>query len=1287
MDIIERNPAQVAEQNVRRSVEAPQMAPGADAPRYTPDYGIADAIVASFMRDSWIANATVNFMDDAGADADATRDNNFNPHRYIAENWDEARQNRVRAWQSNGLFDHAYSAREVERTFAAAEREEHWAQISNASGVGTVVGGLASAVMDPLSYLGIGTVMRGASVASRVGRMALQSGLSQAATETALHQIQVLRTAHESTFNVAGATLFGGGIGAFIHGVPRALRGTLEADQNAPAPHGTPETAPVARGAGGDLSAAVPDISLTAPAPGKADGLTILDRILGGFRTPFADFTSPMYRLFRSPSDVVRNIFYRLADTRGTSLADADGNVVRTPDSAENLRDILRAEWIDRWSNDVDASVRTLSQHLATQGARAMRGPDFMRTIARVITDRIDDKLGETWRAELGERYGADNVEAIVTAARERSEALHASNAAATEAMTRVGALRDVAEMDKLRQQMDALRAQRDAEVKALQQQVAIARGTAARQTGTAAEARAALPELKAQLAEARERWRAEMEPFRRELDHQKSLPEPLGRDYRFAQMYDRQAIIGKPEEFENILIDKFLSTRQVDPDWLMETHKLTPDELRVIETKDPHRFNEIQRSWVGDERMARIEKAENSLRAAEERAHLAKADAARTLEDLQLAERYLGESPEKALRELVALAENELAHVRKLPQTPENIARLQVTEARLDRLMRARNALREADGAQKSAQSSLRSIARDVARQVSLADASVRELKKHLTRANKRGGMYETIQKIMDNIRNGDALPSLDKSLGQEISSGRLRERRIHWTPEEIEKLTGAGFLRDDLGNILHHQFNDIAGQVALRETFGIGPRGKYRSWSDIDAEIVRDYTDRIAAAPEGKARANLAQSMDDDRKAIELLRRRLLHRNAPDIDRDSMGYWFAEKWRQFAYIRYGSGFGLASLVDIAAMVLNHRVGDLVQAAGRDFIPLLRGRKMSEIHNLINGSELGLQNISRARSESWIDMTGQRGVGARGTNRQRVTANIDVAMEKTSNVVAAISFLPLLTRSIKTLAASAMIDVLRREAGQFASLPLKRRHRLLGLGLDESRAARLHEHFQKYGVETNGSFDPRVELWTGAEGRAALRDFQQALHRDMNLSSPTPGIADTPALMDNWVGRMVMQFQTFAFVTHNRMLAPALQRATVSGDFRGLGMLATAIPLATLIVMARDVINGRDPAERFKPENMGQTMLDIVDRIGVLGWTKPYLDAGMRATGLTGLSRYSRNSAWESLGGIPFEQAGRVNEFISATADGDLEQMRRVGGVLSPANTHMRLFMHLLAD
>ena len=515
---------------------------------------------------------------------------------------------------------------------------------------------------------------------------------------------------------------------------------------------------------------------------------------------------------------------------------------------------------------------------------------------------------------------------------------------------------------------------------------------------------------------------------------------------------------------------------------------------------------------------------------------------------------------------------------------------------------------------------------------------------------------------------------------------SGRLKARRLILTKKQERLAAERGYLRTDLPNILHAQYDQLAGHIGIREALEIGEGKRFASWGDVEAAVSREYDDLVSQT-DPAARPRLNAEREKVISDMRLLKGRLIGLENFGTDRDGWLAWGSRKMRQANFIRYGSGFLLTSLTDVATLALRERLLPMLWRHSREAVRVMRSMDREDLRVFVNAVEFGSHGVALARRLGTDDMLNQAGIGVRGTLKHSITSKVDVTANKLSDVVSAVSGLPYWNTFLKITAGLAVSHRLRSFVLRYDTLSEFQRADLASLGIGGAEAGRLKGFLERHGVEKDGTFDPNLEAWLKEPGgERAARDFRIAVQREMTRAINTPGIGDTPAIMDTWFGKLALQFQTFAFTFMNRYVTPTAQRIVDYRDMRALASLGVLGFSSFLVILGKDIINGRDPEERFKEENAFKTAHELVDRSGLLGWMSPYVDGAFKGMGITASQRFARNSWLESIGGISLALLGDVQRLGSSILKGeDGEKMLKKALVLAPFSTHIRLFHELM--
>lgn len=575
------------------------------------------------------------------------------------------------------------------------------------------------------------------------------------------------------------------------------------------------------------------------------------------------------------------------------------------------------------------------------------------------------------------------------------------------------------------------------------------------------------------------------------------------------------------------------------------------------------------------------------------------------------------------------------------------------------------------------------------------LASKDYRAAKRELLKATNATPLDKAIEEIRSNLMDRTALPS--GIMEHEIqTTGRVKERRLNLTPEQRRAGEEAGFLRTDLPSILHGQYAKLSGYLGLHTGLDIGRGRTYASWADVLRKVDDEYDALTAkAGADPKSVTKLTAERHGAKKDINLLKDRLLGTEDMGVSRDSWTYWLTQKARQANFVRFGAGFLLPSLTDIATVAFRSGpISKLLINHGREVISIMRDMQPSELRAFVNGQELGHAGLRLAKGLDIEDGRNMAGIGTRGTPTHTVTSAIDRGMNWWAEKTPIVSGLRAWTRFWKIAAGVERAYKLRDMTAGYAKLSEKEIADLASLGVGRREASRINDFAQKFGTtDERGHWDPNLSEWQKTEqGRQAARDFRIAVQRDMNRAVFTPGIGDTPGIMSKWHGKMLLQFQTFAFSFMNRFLTPMSQRIATYKDAQAISTMAWLGASSMAVMFGKDIINGRDPSKRLDQENWGNTAKELIDRSGMLTFMSPYIDSALKLSAgpqeaafghvvVGPTDRYSRNGWMESLGGSTFGLLRDIQNLGSSVSQGeDGQKMLKKALVLTPFNTYSRL-------
>lgn len=198
--------------------------------------------------------------------------------------------------------------------------------------------------------------------------------------------------------------------------------------------------------------------------------------------------------------------------------------------------------------------------------------------------------------------------------------------------------------------------------------------------------------------------------------------------------------------------------------------------------------------------------------------------------------------------------------------------------------------------------------------------------------------------------------------------------------------------------------------------------------------------------------------------------------------------------------------------------------------------------------------------------------------------------------------------------------------------------------------GIEPWMAERIAKQIVEHGDRDGTLWLPKGSDWTDED---AFKAFRAAMNREADLMVVTPG-QDKPLAFSTEAGKFFLQFKSFAFSAHHRVLLAGIQRA----DAEVLAQVATAMALGGLVSNIKADMGG------YERKSGGEFWGDALDRSGLAGWLmEPYGAASAVTGGFWGAvdppSRFQSRSFGAGLAGPSFDMMSGVIEGSNAVATG----------------------------
>ena len=561
-------------------------------------------------------------------------------------------------------------------------------------------------------------------------------------------------------------------------------------------------------------------------------------------------------------------------------------------------------------------------------------------------------------------------------------------------------------------------------------------------------------------------------------------------------------------------------------------------------------------------------------------------------------------------------------------------------TESRIkvlsERVMMHENALETARANQALVRKLVKEANKDARHAARVAKRAAKKAKK----GEKASGLVTHVQQLVRSLAGHDKVPG--KILDQEVfQSGRAKSRQFHLTPEQHREAVQAGFLDDNLYNVIGRTSEDVGTRLGMREAFGLNTSSA-EDLKDVFREIDAEYDDLInAATTAGKMKvvSSLQKEKAAIREQLEGVDGRLRGTYKLPDDPDSFGNWILQKARQYNYVRFGAGFLVSSMTDVANVTLTTGFKSLGLDRLRRVLSI-NAMESDEIRRLAVASERIMHSSRTMKMADIADARGSLGIGEYGSFKHRATSRVDRTLESLTGATNAVSGMSAWNVRMKALA---MVEIQHNIAeimpnyssllkaasagDKAASLEVAK---LASLGLGSNEMSAIAKMMAKHPpVKDEGVWELGLSRWwqEGKEGIRAAEDVQIALERAARRAIMTPGVGNTPLFLSGQYAKTLLQFQTYGFVYVNNFLIPTMQRVGAYGDKEALLSFGLQLALGTGVVMAKDLLRHG----RIKDRTVDEWSYDILDRSGALAYLSVPLGAAKAQLFGAPPSRYSQ--------------------------------------------------------
>ena len=627
--------------------------------------------------------------------------------------------------------------------------------------------------------------------------------------------------------------------------------------------------------------------------------------------------------------------------------------------------------------------------------------------------------------------------------------------------------------------------------------------------------------------------------------------------------------------------------------------------------------------SYGGAEKAtARLEKINAGLNDAADAAPKAKALA----DDITASKAWAGREAE---------LKTEIAARDKIIKESDDAAAVTAAKAERDAFARHSDILENT----KKYQSELRALNKKVKSTERLNASRERNLKNSepLSREEAEDAADEIVNKIIgapSGFVPADVIP--EKIIGR---AGFTKSRSLLIPDERIED-----FLESDINHVMESYLRQIGPEIELTARFGSKDMGEQIR------QVSEEYTQLIRDAKTPKERAKLEKQRSADLRDIEGMRDRLIGTYGAPRDPRSFFVRAGRVARNVNFLRLLGGMTISALPDLARPMMQHSLAKSLQPLG------VMLRNMSAIKAAtkdLREMAVGLDYVLSTRTKAIADLTDPY------SRRSALERGLNWGTQKFGNWSLMNQWNSTLKSWSGLIVQSRILDNAQLlSAGK--ELPQKEIRKLAQLGIDQNMLGRIAEQYSKHGEDMDGLLTGHSHLW---DDRVVREAFQAAVLKDVDSTIVTPGAGDTPLMMSTEAGKIIMQFKTFIFASHNRVLASGIQQGDASFYLGALGSIA----LGAMVYTMKQNLSGREVD--YRPNNL---VKEGLDRSGMLGWlSEPVNTVENMSGGRFGLgamfgappvSRFQSRNAIGALMGPTFDMAGDSATIANGVLNGEFD-------------------------
>lgn len=421
-------------------------------------------------------------------------------------------------------------------------------------------------------------------------------------------------------------------------------------------------------------------------------------------------------------------------------------------------------------------------------------------------------------------------------------------------------------------------------------------------------------------------------------------------------------------------------------------------------------------------------------------------------------------------------------------------------------------------------------------------------------------------------------------------ITRGPLKEKLL-----DISDNEAAQFLENNIDSIISRYTNQMGSEIALTRQFGRADMAdQFKALDDEFAEM------RTAAEGNTELTKKLQREYEVAKKDLSDLRDLMRGTYRKSKDPDGALSQIGTILRDLQYMSKLGGVTISSLPDVFRTTMVHGMD-------RAFGDLVSRLKMPKALRLASKEELqeigfGWETVLNTRLSTLADISDPY---ARGTALTRATGHLSAGFSR-------MTMINTWNDMMKSWAANVTQGRVLKNIGDMAGGKLnpKERAYLAYLGIDADVAKVIHSQFKKHGRKEGQAYLSGIKNWDADRSvEHAARIYKAALRKEADSIIVTKGLADVPSFANTPAGGLALQFKSFVFAAHQRVLLRGLQDADAKTAMGVVMMIAGGMMTAAIKKAERDVsigLRGGNKQEDLQDWDASKWLVEGIDRSGV---------------------------------------------------------------------------------